>query len=165
MVKKFETSPAERELFRQAVANITSVPSKDEPQLLKYDDASKQHNSPCQQQWYFDKQGYFYSYGLHKRLLRQLTRGLLAIDATLDLHGYRIHQLTDVMELFLSKAVTNQWCLLLIIHGKGTQQGFSPIKQWLFDWLSEHPQVLAWQPATLRHGGSGAGYLLLKALP
>ena len=166
MVKKFETSAAERALFRQAIANITSVPLKDEPQVpTESDDVSKQGMNACQQQWYFDEQGYFYSSGLHKRLLKQLTSGLLTIDATLDLHGYRIHQLVNVMESFLSRAVMRQQRLLLIIHGKGSQQGLSPIKDWLFNWLSGHPHVLAWQPAIPKHGGGGASYLLLKTLP
>jgi DNA-nicking Smr family endonuclease len=64
---------------------------------------------------------------------------------------------------FITEAMHRQQRCVLIIHGKGGQQGTPPvIKNLVNRWLPQINEVLAFYSALPKDGGSGAVYVLLK---
>jgi len=96
--------------------------------------------------------------GLRLQTLRDLKRGTLKIEATLDLHHHTIDEAIEKCLHFLRE----KRCVL-IIHGKGTLSKGKPVlKSMLNQWLREQKNVLAFHSAQPKHGGTGALYVLLK---
>lgn len=91
--------------------------------------------------------------------LQKFKRGQLAIDATLDLHGYTMEQAEEALETFLQGSLEQQARVVLIIHGKGTR---AILKNYVSRYLEDHPQILAFCSAKPKDGGCGAVYVLLK---
>jgi DNA-nicking Smr family endonuclease len=93
----------------------------------------------------------------------RLTKGLLHIDARIDLHGLERFEAQDRLNKFIHHARGHANRTLLVIHGKGSKHGETPIlKQHLFLWLRQYPHVLAIHSAHPKHGGTGAIYVVLK---
>lgn len=93
----------------------------------------------------------------------RLIKGLLPIDARIDLHGLERFEAQERLQRFLHHARGHANRTLLIIHGKGSKHGETPIlKQHIFLWLRQYPHVLAIHSAHPKHGGTGAIYLILK---
>lgn len=96
----------------------------------------------------------------HQQKLRQ---GDFAIQNRIDLHGLDRFEAEERLKRFIEHAKSHGKRNLLVIHGKGSRHGETPIlKQHLFIWLKNYPYVLALQSAHAKHGGSGALYVLLK---
>lgn len=94
---------------------------------------------------------------------QKLRAGDFAIEYRIDLHGYDRFAAQDHVNRCIEHASMHSKRHLLVIHGKGSRHGETPIlKQHLFIWLSNHPDTLALQSAHAKHGGSGALYVLLK---
>jgi DNA-nicking Smr family endonuclease len=101
------------------------------------------------------------SYGLQKLQHKQklaLKQGKLALEARLDLHGFRLEEASTHLVKFIQSAHNRNQRMLLIIHGKGHT---SILKAHVNHWLKELPEVLAFHSARTRHGGAGALYVLL----
>lgn len=95
--------------------------------------------------------------------LRELRSGQIQWDARLDLHGLRPEGAKETLIKFIFEQSAFGHRCLLIIHGKGSHQGESPVlKNLVNHWLKQFPQVLAFYSALSRDGGSGALYVLLK---
>ena len=105
----------------------------------------------------------WFSHGLQKKRTRAIRAGQVAIDLSVDLHGFsRDQALRELTEIF-SLAHQQQLRLLLVVHGKGYHsERASVLKPLLQRWLADQPRVLGWCPAIPRHGGSGATYVYLK---
>lgn len=106
-------------------------------------------------------------YGLEKlapaHQLR-IKKGDIFINARIDLHGQNRAQALEKLQRFLHHAHTHHQRNLLIIHGKGAKHGNIPIlKQEIYYYLIQHPDVLALMTATAKHGGTGASYVILKS--
>ena len=104
-----------------------------------------------------------------KKKLRELKRGKVAPEATLDLHGMTSAQAFPIVKTFLLNAVNNKFRLILIITGKGKQSndngGVGILKKKLPFWLSEKvisKNILSVFHAANNHGGSGAFYVYMK---
>lgn len=107
---------------------------------------------------------------------KKVRRGKLDIDATIDLHGYRQMDAQTALAGFLVRMRANGARCVLVVTGKGRaieigEDYLTPqpgvIRRRLPEWLSgqgvrEH--VSGYASAHPRHGGSGAYYVLLKAL-
>lgn len=107
---------------------------------------------------------------------KKVRRGKLDIDATIDLHGYRQMDAQTALAGFLVRMRSNGARCVLVVTGKGRaieigEDYLTPqpgvIRRRLPEWLSgqgirEH--VSGYASAHPRHGGSGAYYVLLKAL-
>jgi DNA-nicking Smr family endonuclease len=102
---------------------------------------------------------------LHRNLFRQMKRGTLSIEATLDLHQCTVDETAYQTDQFLSACCQKGFRWVLIIHGKGrlSKHGMPILKSFLNQWLKEQPCVLAFHSAQPKHGGSGALYVLLKS--
>ena len=100
-------------------------------------------------------------------LATRLRRGLVPIDARIDLHGLTRSQAQQRFTHFLSGALAKEYRCLLVITGKGrhSEEGGGVLRQAVPLWLNQpaiRPSMLAFIEAQPRHGGSGALYLLLK---
>lgn len=100
-------------------------------------------------------------------LATRLRRGLVPIDARIDLHGLTRSQAQHRFTHFLSGALAKEYRCLLVITGKGrhSEEGGGVLRQAVPLWLNQpaiRPSILAFIEAQPRHGGSGALYLLLK---
>ncbi len=100
---------------------------------------------------------------------RRLGRGLVAPDATLDLHGHNLATAYDLLDRRLDEAIRGGARLLLLITGKppapGRGGGRGAIRAAVGDWLhaSRHAgRIAAVRNAHPRHGGAGALYIVLR---
>jgi DNA-nicking Smr family endonuclease len=99
--------------------------------------------------------------------LRKLRRGLLPVDARLDLHGHRADEARDALATFLhDKRQRGERCVL-VIHGKGEHSpgGIGVLRGEMAAWLSQGPastHVAAFATAREEDGGEGALYVLLR---
>jgi DNA-nicking Smr family endonuclease len=100
---------------------------------------------------------------------RRLSRGLVAPDFTLDLHGHNLATAYDLLDRRLEFAVAAEARLLLLITGKPPGEE-RPVKRGAIraavgDWLaaSRHAgNIAAVRNAHPRHGGAGALYIVLR---
>ena len=104
--------------------------------------------------------------GLDRRTAQRLRRGLIPIDARLDLHGMtQAEAHRRVTEAVASARRCGRRCLL-VITGKGEIGGETGVlRQMLPRWLAEPPNaesVLRWEPARAADGGAGAWYVLIR---
>ena len=107
---------------------------------------------------------------------KKVRRGKLDIDGSIDLHGYRQVEAQTALGGFLVRMRGSGARCVLVVTGKGRasevgEDYLTPqpgvIRRRLPEWLSgsgirEH--VSGYASAHPRHGGSGAYYVLLKAL-
>ena len=99
-----------------------------------------------------------------RRVLRDLARGRLRVEAEADLHGLTGAHALRVLEEFIAEAIAERFTCVRVVHGKGKRSGpGGPVLQALVHrWLATRADVLAFAPALPRDGGSGAVYVLLK---
>lgn len=104
---------------------------------------------------------------------RRMTRGKLAPEARLDLHGLTLAQAQPRLQSFILGAVSRECRLVLVITGKGRgDQGAVPLpvrpgalRHAVPHWLRMPPlagHVLEVAQAHQRHGGAGAYYVYLR---
>jgi DNA-nicking Smr family endonuclease len=101
--------------------------------------------------------------GIQKKLQRKIRQGQLPIEDQIDLHGFNQKQATAALTAFLHHAVSVNFKLIVIIHGKGDRSGSEAVlKPLARHWLAQQSAVLAWCPAQTKHGGGGASYVYLR---
>lgn len=107
---------------------------------------------------------FFHRGGLQQSKLKQLKRGLIPIDARLDLHGQTLASAEKSLLHFIEQAQTSDAHCVLIIHGRGlgSEQGKPVLKQAVNQWLRQLDQVLAFTSAIPAHGGHGSVYVVLR---
>jgi DNA-nicking Smr family endonuclease len=110
--------------------------------------------------------------GLDSTWDRRLSRGTLAPDFTLDLHGHTLASAHVRLDDGLTQAKALGARVVLLITGKprpseaadrSDQRG--AIRAKVLDWLAAGPHgssIAAVRPAHRRHGGDGALYLVLR---
>jgi len=100
-------------------------------------------------------------------VLRKLRRGLIPIDARLDLHGLRASDAQTTLGKFLAdKRARGERCVL-VVHGKGEHSpgGHGVLRGEISAWLSQgraSEHVAAFATATDQDGGEGAIYVLFR---
>ena len=99
-------------------------------------------------------------------LVRSLRRGLLPVDARLDLHGMTAPQAQEALVEFLRTMRTRNERCVLVIHGKGERHaGAGVLRGEISAWLSQgkaREQVAAFATARDEDGGEGAVYVALR---
>ena len=93
---------------------------------------------------------------------RRLKRGLIAIEATLDLHGMTLEAAREAFSIFLTTAQANAYRCVKLIHGKGHHDAPPVLKNAVYQWLPQSECVLAYCSAQRKDGGTGAVYVLLR---
>jgi DNA-nicking Smr family endonuclease len=99
-------------------------------------------------------------------LVRSLRRGMLPVDARLDLHGLTAAQAQEkVVEFLRAMRSRNERCVL-VIHGKGERTpGAGVLRGEIAAWLSQgraRDHVAAFATARDDDGGEGAVYVALR---
>ena len=100
-------------------------------------------------------------------MLRKLRRGLMPVDARVDLHGFGVAEARAKVEVFLrDRRVAGERCVL-IIHGKGehSPRAQPVLRGEIGAWLSQGPaseHVAAFATAASDDGGEGAVYVLIR---
>ena len=105
--------------------------------------------------------------GLDKRNADRLRRGLMPVEARVDLHGMTQSQARAALDGFIGRAAGAGRRCVLVITGKGTRSpaGEGVLRAAVPAWLN-HPanraHILAYCRAQPRDGGGGALYVLLR---
>jgi DNA-nicking Smr family endonuclease len=103
---------------------------------------------------------------LEARLRQRLARGRVAVEDTLDLHGYRQEEAHRVLRNFLIRAQGRGAKLVLVVTGKGrTAAEPGVLRRAVPLWLEAadlRSVVVGFGEATATHGGSGALYVRLR---
>jgi DNA-nicking Smr family endonuclease len=99
--------------------------------------------------------------------LRRLRRGLVPVDARLDLHGMGVPEARTKLEGFLRTTRANGERCVLVIHGKGehSPRGVAVLRGEIAAWLSQgasSEHVAAFATSSVADGGEGAVYVLLR---
>ncbi|NOX76608.1 MAG: DNA mismatch repair protein MutS [Gammaproteobacteria bacterium] len=107
---------------------------------------------------------FFAHSGPQRRLLRQLKRGEIRPEASLDLHGQTLAEAGTLLAHFLEEAQNAGLRCLCVVHGKGHRSaaGRPVLKTQVNQWLRDTSAVLAFCSAQPKDGGMGAVYVLLK---
>ena len=114
--------------------------------------------------------------GLDGSRARKLKRGLLPVEARLDLHGMTQDKAYARLRSFLARAQDEGKRVVLVITGKGgaanpdqdnifRDQRSGVLRALVPQWLAEGdnaPRVVAWHPAHKKHGGDGALYVVVR---
>lgn len=101
---------------------------------------------------------------IQPRQKRKISREQREIEAVLDLHGKTLASAQPALHRFIMESVRQRRRCVLVITGKG-KEGTGILKKMLPEWLHQEEtlgHIAGFSPAGLRHGGSGAFYLLLK---
>jgi DNA-nicking Smr family endonuclease len=115
------------------------------------------------------------SEALDRGTARKLERGVLAVEARLDLHGLRQKEAHSALRRFLKSAQGKGYRHVLVITGKGSEpdagrsffaeEGRGVLRQAVPHWLAA-PElahiVVSFSPAPRRLGGEGALYVRLR---
>ncbi len=103
--------------------------------------------------------------GISPAQFKQLRRGKLGIDESMDLHGMRTREAESALADFLHNCLEEGLQTLLLIHGKGHRSAIKGgiLKPLTIQWLKQQPEVLAFCEAQPHDGGSGALYVVLSA--
>lgn len=105
----------------------------------------------------------FYQPGVRKSVVQKLQRGQYSVQDELDLHGYTVAQAETALQDFLLHVKQRQLRCVRMVPGKGLHSQKQPVlRQWLVRQLRQREAVLAFCPAPLNDGGSGALYVLLR---
>jgi DNA-nicking Smr family endonuclease len=189
-------SPEERELWR-SVAD-TARPLRADPPLLPEADLSPPQPAPAGHPVPPRKRSPQFSIGsalpprdgydlqpsltdrlksaplqMDRKAHQRMTRGRLAPEARIDLHGMTLAQAHPALVRFLLAATAHGRRLVLVITGKGragSDDGPIPqrpgaLKHQVPLWLHQAPLgplVLQVTEAHIRHGGAGAYYVYLR---
>lgn len=105
--------------------------------------------------------------GVDRRTAEKFRRGLMPIEATLDLHGHSQESGFRALKSFVHAHQAAGRRCVLVITGKGLKDDWSVgvLRSALPDWLNApdlRKLILAFSYAQPHHGGSGAVYLLLR---
>lgn len=113
-------------------------------------------------------------HGLDRRSAEKLRKGLMPIEARLDLHGMTQAQAHEALQRFILSSQTAGKRCVLVITGKGNDaqgrrdplsKGQGVLKRMVPEWLAQPPLralVLKTSSARPQHGGGGALYVLLR---
>lgn len=102
--------------------------------------------------------------GIQHRVFRDLQRGLIPPEQSLDLHGMRVTEARTAFGRFLQASLQRGLRCVRIVHGKGrgSREAQPVLKQMTYQWLIQSQAVLAFTTAPRWDGGTGATYVLLS---
>jgi DNA-nicking Smr family endonuclease len=104
---------------------------------------------------------------LERKREKALRQGAIEIEARLDLHGMTQSEAFNALAVFMHEKTASGKRHLLVITGKGSREGSGTgvLRANLRNWLGQLPEakaVLALRSASLKHGGEGAFYIIMR---
>ena len=188
---KTEVSSEEMAIFREAISGVRVLTSEPRAPLQPNKEGKKAINGQIRQRFDADTkhpirpqprshpkgvttdtdngQGHvvFARSGTQRKRINTLKKGGYPVQATLDLHGSKSHEIDKTLEVFVTESLELDYRCVLIIYGKGFHSADrkSIIRPLTHSWLKNHPEVLAYCSAQSKHGGTGAAYVLLRSQP
>jgi DNA-nicking Smr family endonuclease len=108
---------------------------------------------------------------LEPRARQKLSRGHMAVDAALDLHGLRQHEAHPALHSFLLRAQRRGAKIVLVVTGKGEMRmvdgyGESGVLRRAVPLWLRAPEwrglVVGFEAAARQHGGAGALYVRIR---
>ena len=106
---------------------------------------------------------------IDKKKLRDLQRGRIQPEATLDLHGLKRFEAQEKVHRFVENSIQKKLRLILIITGKGKRSihtiDSGVLRKEFPKWVSSLPnsnKILGIIQASVFHGGSGAFYVYMR---
>lgn len=99
---------------------------------------------------------------------RRLSKGNVAPDRSIDLHGHTLASAHAALEMAIGQAVADDARVLLIVTGRPPRPGVPGrglIRGAIGDWLATSAwsaRIAAVRNAHPRHGGAGALYVILR---
>jgi DNA-nicking Smr family endonuclease len=179
--RKSPVSPADAELFRASVSDVTPLPplakvEHDLPQprpipaqRLRSDRAALEDSLNDDIPWNSGIEAgdelSFGRNGIGPQTLKKLRRGHWVAQGELDLHGMTSVEARESLVEFLNRCRRRGVRCVRIIHGKGLRsRNREPVlKQKVAHWLMQREEILAFCQARQSDGGGGAVMVLLKA--
>lgn len=157
-------------LFRSVVGDITPLPDQNRilpkspviPAIVKRIDSKDPVADTLSDYHGGDAPEEYRRNGISRKVLRSLRRS--QIQDSLDLHGSTVEGARMLLQQFLSEASLRQLRCVRVIHGKGinSRANEAVLRTHTRHWLVQHQEVLAFCPAPLDAGGSGAVLVLLR---
>ncbi len=100
--------------------------------------------------------------GVSNKIIKQMQRGNIDYAPEIDLHGYSAKKACELMSQFIYHH--QQENFIRIIHGKGynSKDNIGMLKTQVVSFLTQHPQVIAFNSCPKKDGGTGAIFALLK---
>ncbi len=104
--------------------------------------------------------------GIQKTIFRKLKKGQYSTGAELDLHGMTMPEAQKELAEFIQSSRESNIRCVRVIHGKGygSSNRGPRLKPMVNQWLRKRNEILAFCSARPMDGGTGAVYVLLKAL-
>ena len=178
--------PSDRDIFNEAMRNVSPLKKVDRIKNIstKMPEQHKKQKQQHAQQFESEMTNAYYSEGhspyhpvtgnevitfqhrsLKKQTFNALKKGLIDIDANLDLHSLTVAEAEQHLHRFLLICQQKNLNCAIIIHGKGHLGNIEQptLKNFVNDYLRHHKNVLAFHSAKPRHGGTGAVYVLLQS--
>jgi DNA-nicking Smr family endonuclease len=104
--------------------------------------------------------------GIQPLVFKKLRQGKYEIDYHIDLHRMTVAEARKEVYSLLVSAVKFGYRNLLITHGKGIKSPIpARLKSYVYHWLKQVDNVVAFHSAQTKHGGTGSVYVLLKKTP
>lgn len=101
-------------------------------------------------------------------LLKNIIKEKIYIENIIDLHGYNLKIAEQKFKSFITSSFEKNLKYLLVISGKGTAEQPGKIKHELTNsWLTDKDiikLIASFSPASKKHGGAGAFYIILKKI-
>ncbi|MBD8556766.1 Smr/MutS family protein [Rhizobium sp. CFBP 8762] len=141
-------------LFQQATEMLTTRPAKPAPEQKS---AEIVLTAPAKPKIH---------HPLERPVKRKLSKGHLALEARIDLHGMIQSEAHGLLLHFVMSAHQRGLRHVLVITGKGTSLGSDgALKRAVPLWFSLpefRPLISSYEPAARNHGGDGALYVRLE---
>ena len=170
-----QAAPSDADLFQQALDGVIPITSSNRiapsPPARRVPARNTASSPPAATDCFSDHNlndvapTSFFRSGLNSMTLRKLRRGQWPVQDSIDLHGCTSDEARRVLVEFLHHALHNGLRCVNVIHGKGwrAEDGVGILKIRVRNWLTQHPQVLAFCEAPANAGGGGAVWVLLKS--
>ena len=150
-VKPLSDESRQRVMVRPAPQRtVTGLPRKDttDPTSKSCTDWTSGHAAP----------------GVPRSQVRQLKRGEIPVERTLDLHGCTVEEALGRLRQFVTGCKHEGVRCVRVIHGKGTHSpsGAGVLRDSVWEYLTRRKDVLIVEFAQPRAGGQGAACVLLR---
>lgn len=176
MTKK-NISSEDSALFRQAIGTVNKLKKddlilspKNKPKPYPQKNTAQTKNSFNQslefetEKLYQEDSFNFLAPGLQKNILKKLRKGFFGIDSSIDLHGLTSQEAQHQLSQFLHRCIESGFRCVHIIHGKGygSDNNHPVLKNNVNLWLRQHSEIQAFCSTPVKHGGTGAAFVLLR---